>query len=350
MRWLRKGSGLRHRNEGEPDMPERRFRYVQLLREEDLPDPDEMTMQLLWQIVDEGVLGASRHVELVHRLLVHLAEPKPDAGIAARRVKVAGRFVAETRGRDAPVVANAITWLIAGQDSSATDDLPQRLRNRAQEWADEAQARQIGLVDKAVCRLGHGAALITFDYSSTVAAIVLALHHRGMQPHPIVPESRAIAGGRRYLEQFLEAGIDVSYVLDAAMDQILGQADAVLLGCESLRCDGSLVNTVGSLPLAKLAQLRRVPVYGCTDLYKLDTRSYAGEFLQPAPRRFDQVLLTGIAVPPLRKVDTTGIELEVVAPDLVTCFLTEFGPVPPAAIWSLGRRLAAHASIDAGVP
>jgi translation initiation factor 2B subunit (eIF-2B alpha/beta/delta family) len=325
-------------------MPERRFRYLELLRQDGLPEPDETTMKLLWQIVDEGVLGASRHVELAHRLLVHLAEPEPDASIAARRVRLAGRFVAETRGRDAPVVANAIAWLFAGQDGAAGNDLHRTLSDRAQQWAAEARARQRDLVDKAVRRFGNGAALIAFDYSSTVAAIMLELQERGLRPHPIVPESRAIAGGRRYLEQFLGAGIDVSYVLDAAMDQILGKADAVLLGCECLRCDGSLVNTVGSLPLAKLARLRGVSVYGCTDLYKLDTRSYAGEFRQPVPRSFDQVLLTGITVPPSRQVDTTGVELEIIPPDLVTAFLTEFGPVPPAAIWALGRHLHTNSS------
>ena len=117
--------------------------------------------------------------------------------------------------------------------------------------------------------------------------------------------------------------------------------DAVLFGCESLRCDGSLVNTVGSLPLAKLAKLRGVPVYGCTDLFKLDPRSYSGEFRNPALRSFDQILPAGISIPSPRQVDTTGVELEVVPPELVTAFLTEFGPVPPGDIWSLGRRLIA---------
>lgn len=320
-------------------MPERRFRYLDLVRQDGLPEPDETTMKLLWQIVDEGVLGASRHVELAHRLLLHLAKPEPDTSIAARRVSLARRFVAETRGRDAPIVANAIAWLFAGEDGADGNDLHRRLSDRAQQWATEARARQRDLVDNAVRRLGDGTALVAFDYSSTVAAIVLALHERGLRPHPIVPESRAVAGGRRYLEQFLEAGIDVSYVLDAAMDQVLGKADAVLLGCECLRCDGSLVNTVGSLPLAKLARLRDMPVYGCTDLYKLDTRSYVGEFRQPVPRSFDSVLLTGISVSQSRHVDTAGVELEVISPDLITAFLTEFGPVPPAAIWALGRHL-----------
>lgn len=320
-------------------MPERRFRYVDLARQEGLPEPDETTMTLLWQIVDEGVLGASRHVELALRLLVHLAEPEPDPGVAARRVSLAGRFVAETRGRDAPLVANAIAWLLASLSVMAGDNLHRRLSELAEQWAFKAHKRRLDLVEKAVCLLPEAGAFVTFDYSSTVAAIIVALHERGLRPRPIVPESRAIAGGRPYLEQFLDAGIDLSYVLDVAIDQVLERADAVLLGCESLRCDGSLVNTVGSLPLAKLARLRGVPVYACTDLYKLDFRSYAGEFPQPAVHSFDRILMSGINVPSRRTVDTTGVELEIVSPELVTSFLTEFGPVVPAAVHRFGRSV-----------
>lgn len=323
-------------------MPDRRFRYRDLVCQEGLPEPDETTMHLLWQIVDEGVLGASRHVELVHRLLIYLAEPKLDAAIAARRVNLAARFISEVRGRDAPIVANAIAWLV--HDHAATDDLQRMLSERAGRWGEEARARQRALVDNAVGLIGSDAALIAFDYSSTVAAIVVSLHERGLCPRPIVPESRAIAGGRRYLEQFLEAGIDVSYVLDVAMDQTLSKADAVLLGCESLRCDGSLVNTVGSLPLAKLARLRDVPVYVCADLYKIDARSYAGEFREPPLRSFECILLTGIAVPPSRRVDTIGVELEVIPPDLITAYLTDSGSVPPSAIRALGRQVLTGAT------
>src|SRR5260221_8612373 len=103
-------------------MPARRFLYADLVREAGLPIPDETTMHFLWQIVDEGVLGASRHVELTHRLLVHIAESETDAAIASRRVALAARFVAETRGRDAPVVANAIAWLLTSTGATPTPE------------------------------------------------------------------------------------------------------------------------------------------------------------------------------------------------------------------------------------
>lgn len=323
-------------------MPERRFRYVELAREAGLPEPDPETMHLLWQIVDEGVLGASRHVGLVFRLLVHLADPDARTEDVARRLKLCASFLSETRGRDAPVVANAIVWLLDGL-SVEDRGVKLQLEERAERWTADARKRQHNLVDKAIELLPSVGSFITFDYSSTVAAIVIELKRRGFQPRAIVPESRAIAGGRRYVEEFLAAGIDTWYVLDVAIDRALESADGVLLGCESLRCDGSLTNTLGSLPLAKLARLRGVPVYGCADLYKLDVRSYAGEFREPATRTFDDLLLADLTISGSNRVDTTGVELEVVPPELVTAFLTELGPITPAGIGAAGRKVLAEA-------
>ena len=46
----------------------------------------------------------------------------------------------------------------------------------------------------------------------------------------------------------------------------------MLIGCESLHCDGSVVNSLGSKPLARIARALEVPVYCCAELFKLDLR------------------------------------------------------------------------------
>ncbi len=191
---------------------------------------------------------------------------------------------------------------------------------------------------EAVATIGAGRTVIAFDYSSTVAAIVIGLATDAPPARVIVPESRCIAGGRRYLEAFTAAGIAVHYVPDAACEHILCDDAVVLLGAESIRCDGSLTNTIGSRPLARLAEWRGCPVYACGDLLKLDLRTYHGEFAEPAVRGFDN-LLAGIDLPEGAVVTTAVPELEVVPPSLITAFLTERGPTAPADIRRLGQEM-----------
>jgi translation initiation factor 2B subunit (eIF-2B alpha/beta/delta family) len=314
-------------------MQGRRFQLRERFVAAGLADPD--TIESLRLILDGGELGAARHVELTHELLVRLAAG--GAG-AWSRVRITGDLIAETRGREAPILANAVDWLLDAADGLPSPERAAWLADRARSWLDEAMARRGQLIEAAVMLLGERCRLITFDYSSTVAAIVLALHERGLQPEVVVPESRSIGGGRRYLDAFLIAGLDVRYVLDAAMEHMLDGARAVLLGAESLRADGSLTNTIGSRPLARLARWAGVAVYGCADLYKLDRETYSGRYREPKARSFDRPLLDGVEVPPGRRVNTLQPELEVVPSELLTAFLTEHGPVPPTMVWQLGCK------------
>ena len=94
-------------------MPERRFEHVKELKEAGLTPPDDATLHFLWQIVDEGVLGASRHVALGNKLLLHILNSVPDRGEALLRARMAARFIARTRGHDTPVIGNSLTLLLA---------------------------------------------------------------------------------------------------------------------------------------------------------------------------------------------------------------------------------------------
>jgi translation initiation factor 2B subunit (eIF-2B alpha/beta/delta family) len=90
--------------------------------------------------------------------------------------------------------------------------------------------------------------------------------------------------------------------------------------------------------IARLAHGRGIEVYGCTDLLKLDLRSYSGCRPEPALRSYNATLLSGLDMNGLQRAVTTAPELEVVPAELTTAILTEHGAVPPQAIWSLGRE------------
>ena len=71
-------------------------------------------MQFLWQIVDEGVLGASKHVALGNEMLLHIMDNTADRAEALVRAKMVADFIARTRGYDTPVIGNSLSLLLAG--------------------------------------------------------------------------------------------------------------------------------------------------------------------------------------------------------------------------------------------
>lgn len=277
----------------------------------------------LLDIVDEGVLGASNHVALALPLVVHTAT---QARASARDEALAlVDFIARTRGAGAPIVANALRWLTAGVEALGPEDAARDLQKRAGEWDALSRARRSQLIEKAVAALDAVQSPLIFDYSSTVADVVRALYAKRQLTRIIIPESRAIDGGRRYLEALDDLEVAIQFLPDAALDYAVSKSDAVLLGAESISRDGGVLNTVGSVLSARSANVRCIPVYGVADLFKVGPVS-AAEMRAQALREFDFILPDGVTA------KTDAPELEIVTPNLIEAILTEEGAMRPEDI------------------
>ena len=320
-------------------MPDRRLALAPRLAAAGLPPPTTATLATLRDVVDEGVLGASNHVALALPLIARIAADGDDPRVAFCAAAATARFVAETRGAAAPIVANALDWMLAGIAEAPASARAALLADRASAWSRGADSRRKALVARAVEALAGIAAPLTFDYSSTVADIVAALAGRGQLRLVVVPESRAVDGGRRYVEAFKALGIRLRVTPDAAIDHAVGLSDCMLIGAESVSADGGVVNTIGSAPFARAAVAAGRPVYGCADLFKVgDTaaRDWPAAPLQAYP------FLPGAEV----EVDTCAPELEMVSPLLVAALLTEHGPLVPSVVAEVAR--AARVRHDTG--
>ncbi len=303
----------------------RRFELAALLKAHGLGPLESGPMDLLRRILDGGELGASRHAELSQQLLADLAAGPPAE--ATNRVRLTADFIASTRGAETPLVANAIAWLLAEGVFA-----PEALRRRAVDWRGMTSEARRRLVEHAAEHLGRPKRLVLFDYSGTVVDIIRELAARGAAPELSIPESRCIAGGRRYVEALVPLGLPIQFLFDAALDHTLVGADALLLGAESLRRDGSLVNTLGSRAAARIARALVVPVYGCAELVKLDARP-GHQIADPEARAFDAILMRDWS-PAGASVDTRQPELEVVPPDLLSGVFTERGVLSAAELAS----------------
>jgi len=301
-------------------MPERRFQYPEMLAARGLPAPDAATMAALVDIVDEGVLGASNHVALALPLVAKTARAERETALA--EAQALAEFIAGTRGIAAPIVANALAWLTADVDRLEPDAAAERLAARAEAWDRHTRERRARLVSRAAETLAACRAPLLFDYSSTVADVVRALADGGRLRQLVIPESRSIDGGRRYVEALSDLRLPVLFLPDAALDYAVRQSDVVLLGAESVTRDGGVVNTIGSVIAARSAQLAGVPVYGAADLFKVGPLE-AARMPAPEVRSYVFLLAGGMAAA------TEAPELEIVAPDLITAILTEEGPLSP---------------------
>lgn len=176
--------------------------------------------------------------------------------------------------------------------------------------------------------------LYTHSRSGTLEAVFQTLAAVDDAPRRVlVAESRPGGEGVGLAHQLAGRGWEVTLVSDAACGVFMSQVDAVVVGADSVRPEGSVVNKIGTYPLALMARAHQKPFYTVCESLKI------------APRELPLVLerLPGLTADESENaVPLDTIAFDVTPAELVTRIVTERGALTVDEI----ARLAASASAD----
>ncbi|MCA1646571.1 MAG: hypothetical protein LC797_14305 [Chloroflexi bacterium] len=297
------------------------------------------------QIVSHRLLGASRTVRLINDVLVAAAaeviDEKSGAEVA-HRVRQVSAFFVETRGVTTPVIANAAAWMLDGLEAAAARgpaEVGVHLDARRRAFNDRSVANIACIAEVGATLLAEANTVFVYDYSSSVMAVLRLVAEAGRSLRLLVPESRTIDGGRPILREALAWGHAAEFFFDAAFATFVPRAQAALVGAETILADGSFLTTPGTYPLAVLCDLHHVAFYVPSELLKLERRSFLGaspavQFGDDADRldSDSELVVRGAVCFPAPNLERTPASY-------ITAYITELGVVPPAAVWSVGRRV-----------
>lgn len=229
-------------------------------------------------------------------------------------------------------IANTVTaiWrcaLVATAEDAANDAVAtiERLRIEA-ERQREGWARVAAELAQHIRPLLRGP-VFTLSRSGSVEHALIAVARSRTTDAPleiIIAESRPGGEGIALAEALAGAGALVSVVPDSAVGVAMARAGTLLLGADSVRGDGALVNKVGSYPAALVAADLKIPVYALCERLKITPVSY----------------------PPIleREADEDGTSrasgewmreswlFDLTPARLITAFITEDGALPLAEI------------------
>ncbi|NVM36283.1 MAG: hypothetical protein HWN81_11865 [Candidatus Lokiarchaeota archaeon] len=113
--------------------------------------------------------------------------------------------------------------------------------------------------------------VMLISYSSTI--INLLLKNKEFNFEIYVLESRPLLEGQRVAET-LSPHFKTHLIIDAAMGTSIDEIDLVLVGVDNILKDGSIINKIGTFPLALLANTRKIDVYAVCDSYKYNLKSH----------------------------------------------------------------------------
>ncbi|MBK9951088.1 MAG: translation initiation factor eIF-2B [Candidatus Competibacteraceae bacterium] len=276
--------------------------------------------QKITEVREDRIQGASELARCCLAILAQAARELPAGSVAEWRkhlLQLSAGLI-ETRPSMTPVGNLLRRW----NDGLAVDarlNLPVARRSaagRAEGLIESSQRAVAGCAAHAARLLGSGRTVMTHSFSSTVLESCRLLKDAGLRM--IVTESRPLEEGRRLAEQLADWKVPTVYITDAQMGLFVAQADAVLVGADSVLADGAVLNKAGTYLLALAAREQGVPFYVCCESFKRRAAS-------DPPVVPEEMAATELGVPLWPGVTVRNVYFEMTPARLVSAWIDETG-------------------------
>lgn len=169
--------------------------------------------------------------------------------------------------------------------------------------------------------------VITYSYSSTVIELLSRLKPRRV----IVSECRPLNEGLRAARKLVSEGVSATLITEAQMALFVHEADAVVVGADTIVPDGDFINRMGTRLLALAARDAEVPFYAVSETLKVAAPSQPLPF---APEEGDPKEIC-----PDQWLEVRNVYYELIPARLVSGYVTEQGLLDPSDV----QRYAAEA-------
>jgi ribose 1,5-bisphosphate isomerase len=110
------------------------------------------------------------------------------------------------------------------------------------------------LIQNGAKQIQNGDRILTHCHSRTVVGIFREAKKQGKDFTVFVTETRPKNQGLITAKDLLESRIKVVYGVDSDMGFMMKKSSKVLVGCDAILPDGSIVNKIGTLPMAIVAK------------------------------------------------------------------------------------------------
>jgi translation initiation factor eIF-2B subunit delta len=213
------------------------------------------------------------------------------------------------------------------------------LKGLAVSKADElARVSLQAIAEITSCGLGliaEGDKIMTHSYSSTVMAVLGEAPAEGKRIEVIATRSGAGGTGQRIALELGRRGMKVTFIDDTAVGLYVSSANKVMVGADRVCADGTIVNGVGTYPLALAAQKAAIPFYVLCETLKFDHRMKSDEV--DLEEKEPSEVIGRVKLPPQVSVKNPYFDLTPL--ELVTGIVTENGLLAPGGVTAYIRRL-----------
>ncbi len=164
--------------------------------------------------------------------------------------------------------------------------------------------------------------IMLLSYSSTIIELIQNLHD--IKPIFYILEARPLLEGHKAAE-ILSIKFDTTLIVDAAMGRYINDIDFVLIGIDSILRDGSIINKIGTSPLAYVAKEYNKKIYAVGDRFKYNLRSHFQHEVLIEKKPIDEIYQKSIKNI-LFKVE--NYYFDVTPPNYIDAIISDLGVLP----------------------
>lgn len=277
---------------------------------------------------DIGVAAARSFLLYVRDLVKRNEDYLDEAGIFAKKIKA----LKPSMGTVHNIIDDLINILEDNQDSIENSfDLMDKYVNQYQERIEDSLH---SMADIAAHIIEDGDCIMTHSYTRSVLLAFEKALELGKKFSVYCTESRPLKEGTYLATLLTKRGLDTTLITDAAVARYMSNVSKVIVGADAIYVDGTVVNKMGTLGVAIIAQKYNKPVYVLSITAKLFLPSLKSEKLE-MERRPEREVLAEDVLEKYSKLAVENVFFEEVPPEVITYLVSEKGILKPSQIFLL---------------
>lgn len=231
------------------------------------------------EIREDRVHGAShlsRQSLEVMRQLADLTSATTSEDLLAE-LKVLGRQLMDSHPSMAPLtnLVGRLLHTVAENAHliSAVSELKHIVADTCVQLVEESETAVHKIATNAAQLVEDDVTIFTHSRSATVAETFSEIARMGKRIRVIATESRPLLEGTVFAQELSALDFPVTLAVDSAVGHLMDLADLCIVGADSILADGSVVNKIGTFPLAMSALEYDKPFYVICERSKFNLRS-----------------------------------------------------------------------------
>ncbi len=235
------------------------------------------------------------------------------------------RRISKARSEE-PAMINALNYIITRlrfSDLDSVEALRKATLIECRDYLDWLDAMMEKIAENGAALISTGDVVMTHCHSHEAVAVLRKAKEQGKVFKAIVTETRPMLQGMETAKDLRSAGIGVVYCVDSAMGSMMKQSTKVLVGADAIMPDGSVMNKIGTFPIAVMARQ-----FGRPFLVAGDTVKFTDVIPEIRDRPAKEVADPGS----IRGISIANPPFDITPSEFVSEIITEQGVMKPGTI------------------